>query len=398
MNIFSISWLNLISKPLATLLSVLLLTLGVAMISILLLLDRQMEDVFNKNLKDIHMVVGAKGSPLQLILSSVYHIQAPNGNIPLDEAQAILNNPVIEKGIPLSFGDNYKGFRIVGTDSSYLQHYAATMQSGQIWEQPLEVVLGASIQQKLQLDIGDTFEGDHGLIEGATTGHIDHNYRVVGILEPNGSVLDQLILTGLESVWQIHAHEEEQDTVEHKPEITSMLVKFREKSKGLGLFLPRQINENTQMHAALPAVEIKELQENLGIGTYLFRRIAMAIIIISAISVFISLFNSLRERKYELALMRSLGASRLRLFSMVLLEGLFLSIIGYLFGMAASRVGMVYLNDMAESTYRYSLSPWEFLPGEIVLGIACIGIGIFASLIPALQAFFLNISQTLADA
>ena len=154
MNIFQISWKNIINKPLNATLSLVLFALGVGLISLLFLLNQQIEEKFDKNLAGIDLVVGAKGSPLQLILSSMYHIDAPTGNISLKAARPFLNpkHPLIGMAIPISLGDNYKGHRIVGTTPKILELYDnVQIEQGRIWENVFEVVIGKVVAEKLDL-------------------------------------------------------------------------------------------------------------------------------------------------------------------------------------------------------------------------------------------------------
>ena len=206
MNIVKLSWKNIISSPLNTALSLLLMTLGVGIISLIFLLNNQIKQQLQSNLKGIDAVVGSKGSPLQLILSSVYHIDNPTGNIPYKEAVKIENNPLVEQTIPLSFGDSYNGVRIVGTTHQYLDLYEAELSKGRLWEKSLEVTVGSGVAKAHKIKIGDTLYGSHGLVEGGHV-HDDYPYSVVGILKPTLSVIDQLILTNTDSVWLVHNHQ-----------------------------------------------------------------------------------------------------------------------------------------------------------------------------------------------
>ena len=192
MNIYKLGLRNLLSSPLNTTLSVLLMTLGVGIISILLLLNNQIEGKLQNNLRGVDMVLGAKGSPLQVILSSLYHIDNPTGNIPFEEAKKVIESPLVDFGIPLSYGDSYNGFRIVGTTNQYFKLYDASIKEGRKWNKSLEAVLGSSVAKNTKLKVGDVFYGTHGLIEG---GHIhdNHPYEVVGILNKKNSTIDQLI-------------------------------------------------------------------------------------------------------------------------------------------------------------------------------------------------------------
>ncbi|MEM9888415.1 MAG: ABC transporter permease, partial [Bacteroidota bacterium] len=193
MNLLQLSWKNLTYKPLSMLLSILLFALGVGLISLLFLLEDQIQKNFDKNLAGVDLVVGAKGSPLQLILSSMYHIDAPTGNITVKEARPFLNpkHPLIQKAIPLSMGDSYRGYRIVGTTTDILDFYEASVAQGNIWERNFEVTIGASIAATLGMKIGDEFKSSHGFVDDEDLAHDDAaSFKVVGILAESGTVLD----------------------------------------------------------------------------------------------------------------------------------------------------------------------------------------------------------------
>ena len=409
MNLLQLSAKSLQSKPAASGISLLLLSLGVAIISLLFLLQNQVEEKFNKNISGIDMVVGAKGSPLQLILSAVFQLDNPTGNISLKEAKALQRNRLVAKAIPLAYGDSYQGFRIVGTEESYLSLYESSIARGKAWNTPYEVVLGSQVAKATGLEVGDTFYSAHGLVQGAPE-HDEHPFVVSGILEHSNSVLDGLILTGLETVWQVHAHSPASPAEEgaHHPneatekeapenedmEITAMLIKFR---GPMGMvMLPRQINERSNMQAAVPAIEVNRLFQLLGIGVDLLKTIAYAIIFIAGFSFFLSLYNSLRERKYELALMRSMGASRSKIFSLLLLEGLLLSLTGYLIGILIGHLGLLLISNYSANSYGYQFELFRITKEEIILAGGVLLLGIFAATIPAIKAIRTPISETLS--
>jgi len=406
MNLTYISFKNLLSKPLSSLLSLLLLVLGVAMISFMMVVNQNLEDDFRKNIKDIDMVIGAKGSPLQLILSAVYQIDNPTGNINYLEAKGVVRNPLIEKAIPLAYGDNYNGFRIVGTTHSYSEHYSVELASGVLFNETLECVLGSTTARDLGLKIGDEFFSQHGLVDD-THVHDNMAFKVVGIFKESGTVIDRLILTPLESVWAVHEpHEDGHDhsgctdpshnhDVEAPKEITAMLIKFR--SAMGNVMLPNMINKNTSFQSALPAIEINRLFELFGAGIMTLRIIAIAIIIISALSMFVSLFNSLKERKYELALMRSLGSSRARLFFMILIEANLLAIAGIIIGFMVSRAGLLIAATFAGQQFGVSFDNLWPLTQEYYLFVLVLGVANLAAVIPALQVIRMNISDVLLN-
>jgi putative ABC transport system permease protein len=425
MTLAGISWKNLRRKPLDTGLSILLLAFGTGIISMLLLLEKQLKEQFDRNIRDIDLVLGAKGSGLQIILSSVYQVDAPTGNISKSAADEIMRHPYIAEGIPLSYGDNYDKYRIVGSTPKYIEHYNAKLASGKLWEKSFDAVLGAKVARESGLSAGAGFFSSHGLDKDGEE-HSDHQFIVTGILEPCGCVLDQLVITSLESVWLVHgkAEEEKQENsipdtsarpetnkkfigmaamkgsmkapVEsgEKREYTAVLLK---KKNPLAIIaLPNMLRE-TNMQVALPSIEINRLNENFGIGLDTLRAIALIITTLSFISLFISLFNSLKERKYELALMRSMGATRFTIFRLLMQEGIFLSALGTLFGLLLSRAGLLLLSESIEKNFNYTLNDIALLPSEYLLIIFTIFTGALASFLPAFKAVRMDISKVLSD-
>lgn len=451
--ITKIAWKNIWFKPLNTALSIILLTASVAIITLLILLENQFEKKFNDNIDGIDLVLGAQGSPLQLILSSVYQVDAPTGNIDYTEAKKWMKHRFVETAIPLAFGDNYKGYRIVGTTPDYLKKYGAEVKTGKVFAKNFEVVVGSEIAQKLGIKVGDKFFGSHGDAEEGEV-HDHQSYIVTGIASPTGKVVDNLILCNIQSVWAMHdhSHEEGEEAHDHDhdaagethdhdehdhaaeegaehhhedghdhdhateahdhdhahehdevqiseegKEITAVLIKFRSK---MGIVTwPRLIAQNTKMQAASPAIEINRLFTLFGIGLDALQYLAYGIMLISGISIFIALFNTLKERKYEFALLRVNGASRLQLLSLVLIESLILCVTGFIFGTIVGRIALSLISGSSETEFKMSFNPLEFVwEKEGYLFLLTIFVGVLAAVIPAVKAYGLNISKTLANA
>jgi len=417
MNIFKLSFKNIFHKPVGTILSIVLLTLAVGIISILIHVNSSIENQMNNNLKGIDMVVGAKGSPLQLILSSVYHVDSPTGNISLADAKSITNNRMVKNSTKLSFGDNHKGFKIVGTEKSFLELYNCKFENGKKKKKSLEAVVGKKAAEILELNVGDEFTSTHGLGDYGES-HEDSEFKVVGILEYSGSVADQLILTSIESVWDIHKehdhdHDEEHDHEhdeehdhdhdeehdhgdEDDKEITSILIKFDSPMNIISF--PRYINEETNMQAAVPSYEISRLFKIFGIGLETLTYLAYLIMFVSGLSLFLNLLNSLRERKYEMALIRTIGGTKVQTCLMLFYESIILCLIGFFGGIILSRIGILITSNLLEESLNYSISMPIFLSSqELILLIFSISIGIFSCIIPAFNVYKMNISKTLTD-
>lgn len=406
MNIFKLSIKNIFNKPLSSFISLALLILGIGIISLLLQLNTLIKDQMDNNLRGIDMVVGAKGSPLQLILSSVYHIDSPTGNISLKDAENISKNRMVGSSIKILYGDNHKGFRIVGAEKKFIELYKGVIKDGTEWNNPYEVLVGSKVYEKLNINLGDNLVSSHGLRETGQS-HDEGTFKVVGLLKPSNSVIDQLIITSPESVWDIHdthnheddhkhEHEDDHENEYDDREITAMLIKF--KSPMNIIQFPRQINENTNLQAAVPSYEISRLFKLFGFGIETLSYLAYLIILVSGFSLFINLFNSMRERKYEMALIRTLGASRFQLSSMITLESLVLTISGFVLGILFSRFGVMFVSSLMEESINYNFSSFKILNEEYwLLGLSIL-IGIISSLIPAIQVYKMNISKILADA
>ncbi len=410
-----LAYKNLISKPLNTLLSILLLMLSISLATFVLQVRNQLNHHLESNIKPFDMVIGAKGSPLQLVLSSVLHIDNPTGNISLKKAISIAKNPMVKEMIPVSYGDNYKGIRILGTTNEYLTKYEASLQEGRLYEKPFEVVIGSGVSKKDNLQVGDTFLSSHGLAEKGLETHNEKPFIITGILKPTSTIIDHLIITNLESIWEVHEHndephhQEEEHKGEHvdehsnhkdqsgeEREITSLLVKFR---NPLGaLQMSRFINDETTMQAALPKFEIKRLMGFLGIGFQTINGIAIAILLVAGLSIFINLIKTVRERKQELALLRTYGANTFQLIKLVFLEALFLSLLGATVGWFLGRISIRFFSIFTEDVYGYHFVFSLPTTKELIILILVILTTLLAAILASLSLFKLNVSKTISDA
>ena len=493
MNNLQLVWKNCTQQLGTTLLSILLTAFGIAILCVIYITADSFEKQLTNNSKNIDLVVGAKGSPLQLILSSLYHVDNPTGNIALEDARALAKNPFIELAVPISMGDNYKGHRLIGTEASYLQLYDAKIASGVLWKKSFEAVIGADVARKQGLKLGDSFHTAHGL---AADGHVhdEHPFLVVGILDKSNSVLDNLILCNLESVWDVHgiahdhdhdhehdhkndhkhehavdntkpeqkqaaptkaitdsahnhnhAHEEdhshdhehnhdhdhehkhehaatpnsaaltdtlEEEIVAEKPneffikniaedmiesrgdEVTALLIKYSSPA-AMGI-IPRLVNQTTDMQAASPAIESTRLFALLGVGLDSLAILAYIIMFIAGLSIFISLYNALKERKYDLAIMRSMGASKGKLFSLVILEGFIITFIGGLIGLLLGHLALYFINQQTSANADF-IEAFALNNKELFLVLIASCIGILAALLPAIKAYKTSISTILSD-
>ena len=422
MRLEKLAFRNLISKPLSLILNLLLLVFSVFLVTFFLQLRTQMNGKIKKNIAPFDLIVGAKGSPLQLVLSSVLHLDAPTGNISFREAKKISEHPFVKVAIPVLYGDNYKGYRLLGTEISYVESYDAKLLKGRFFKEAFEVVVGARVAKELGLDLGSSFVSSHGLVDSEHDLHRDHPFTVVGILESSETVLDQLLITNKQSVWEAHTHKEEQEvlldfnastqktekdhdleivenhddhSVQDDAEITSLLIKFK---NPLGLVqLPRLINENTNMQAALPRYEVQRIERFFGVTFSTVNTIAIVILFISGLSIFISLAVAIRERKHELALLRTFGIGSIKLFYLVLCEGIILSFVGSCIGWLVGRIGLLITGRYIQLNFGYSLGFVGPQRIELFFFGVILFLTILAAILSSISIFKMNISQTLTN-
>jgi putative ABC transport system permease protein len=388
-NLASLSASYLRARALQTALSLLLLALGAGTIVMLLLVVGQLEERMGRDARGIDLVVGAKGSPLQLILAGIYHLDAPTGNIPLAAAQSLAKNRLVRKAMPLALGDSWKSYRIVGAEHAYVEHYGGKVV-GRLYEKPMEAVLGAEVAARTGLGAGARIVGAHGIgAEGDE--HGEAPYSVVGTLQATGTVLDRLVLTSIESVWHVHEKHEASEA----REVTVLLLQYA--SPLAAATLPRQVNAQSELQAASPAYETARLFRIVGVGVEALRAFALVLMLAAGLSVFIALYTALEERRYDLAVMRALGASPARLFGLLLFEGLLLALIGALLGVLLGHAFTGVLGAWLERQQQPAVSGLDFRAGELWVVAAATGIGVIAALVPAWRAYRTDVSRTLAQ-
>ncbi|NNF01295.1 MAG: FtsX-like permease family protein [Bacteroidia bacterium] len=389
MSILYISWKNIVHKRLASLLSVLLLAISIALISFLYNFNEQVNRHFLKNIRGIDLIVSAKGSPLQAMLSSVYFVDAPTGNINYKVYEELQKHPLVKQIIPLAYGDNFAGFSIVGTDENYYKLFNAELAKGNLASKPFEVVIGHRVAKTLNLKVGDDFHSAHGRHESGEK-HTDTKFVVVGLLEKADAVIDNLILCQVEDVWNIHHISDAESQ-----ELTSLLIELRNPMGMIVLANLLRTDESVQL--VVPSVEIDRLFKLFGFGRVALDALAYLILFLAVISIFISMLNNMQYRKYEVALMRTMGAGQLKVFKLVMFEVLILAAIGFIVGMILSRIGLLAMSTVMEKNYQMSISASEFPLTDLLLIPITIVICIVAALLPAIKALKTDIAKVLAD-
>jgi putative ABC transport system permease protein len=397
MNLLAIVWAQATRRPLQTALSFVLLALGVATLVFVLLAQTQLTRQVTRDAHGIDLVVGAKGSPLQLILAAVYHVDVPTGNVPLAAVDKLRDNRYVAQVIPLALGDNYRGYRIVGSEPALVEHYGGRLVAGALWDDRMQAVLGATVARETGLAVGARFFGTHGLAAGGAV-HDDAEYRVVGVLAPTGTVLDRLIVTDLQSVWFVHEGEAndpaERKVLEAEREVTALLVRYA--TPLAAALLPRQVNAEPALMAAVPANELARLFAVVGVAVDAVRVFAGILMGAALLALAVALMNALEERRYDLAIMRLLGASRAHVAALLLFEAWLLAAAavaaGFASGLAAVQVAGAWLAQARS----FALTPFAWTAELAVVVAAALAAATIAALVPAWRASRMDVHATLA--
>lgn len=327
-------------RPWQFALAVTLCALGLASAVSILCLQSMLETHARRQAQGIDIVVGAKGSALQNVLAAVYYLDVPNGNIRLSEVDGLRAHPQVARAVPIALGDAVAGARIVGTTPEFVQFYGATLAAGALPTAPMDAVLGASVAERTGLKVGDSFVGAHGLGDVGVD-HDSYPYRVSGLLKPTGRVIDQTVVTQLESVWLVH----EGHAASTEKEATFALIEL--KSPIAMATLPRLINQKTGLQASVPALESARLLASFAWVALIVKVFAAVLIFAAMASLLGALLQALARREPELALLRAMGASRRQLASIMLGESFLLVVVSSLLAAAMVIAGIWALRSFA---------------------------------------------------
>jgi len=399
------AWRNLLARPLQHSLTALAVALGVALAMAVLLLAGAFRDGITRAAEPFDMIVGAKGSPNQLVLNTIFLQDAPIGNISWDLYRRLEADPRVAAAVPLGLGDNYRGYRLVGASAGIFdlrsrpgaQPYLLIGQ-GKIFREDFEAVIGAAVARKLNLKVGDTFTTTHGLAgEGLEEEeHADRPYRVVGILSPAYGPYDQGIFTTLESLWEAHDIKEYGDGGESRREkgVTAVLVKPR---SWVGLMqLYREINAGKEAQGAFPGQVLAGLFDLLGQTRRVLEVISGVVMAMAAATVAVSLYWAGVARRRETAILRALGASRRSVLILTMLEALLVTGAGAAAGILLGHGVSLGIGLWLREQYALSSLP-GFYPGEFFILALVLILGLLASLMPAVAAYRSEVAPHLEE-
>lgn len=313
------------------------------------------EDSFSRTISGADLVVGARSSPINLILYSIFQIGDPTNNISWDSYQSIAQRPEVAWTIPMSLGDSHRGYRVVGTSQSFFEHYRygddepVKLAQGKAFADVFDAVLGADVAKALGYKVGDKIVLSHGLGEVSFSEHDDKPFHVSGILERTGTPLDRAVHVGLEAIAAIHvgwqsgaktpfansATADRAREIDLTPkDVTAMIIGL--KSRPAVLRLQRTINvyRGEALQAVIPGVALSQLWDVVGVVERMLSAISACVVGVGLIVVLVSILTSLNERRREMAILRAVGARPGHVFLLLVLEAVVLALLGSGIGLA----------------------------------------------------------------
>jgi putative ABC transport system permease protein len=394
--------------------TVAIVALAVALTVTLMLLAEGIHQGLVHATEPFDLIVGAKGSPIQLVLNTVFLQDTPIGNIEEGLVDDLAARPGVAAAIPMGFGDNYRGYRIVGTAPALFEQRVAPsrppwlqLAEGRPFRAQFEAVIGAKAARDLGIKVGETFTSVHGLsVREHGEAHRHNPYRVVGILKPVGGPYDQAILVSMESIWHIHEHHEaeEDEAAEpaahaaedehdgHEHGVTAILVKPKGYADAMRLY--QQFQSEPRAQLVFPAQVIVQLFALMGQGEHVLQLIAALVIAMTLLTVALTLYGSAQSRSREQAVLRAIGANAGDIFRIILLEGVVTVGAGLVCGLLVGHGLFGVLAGILQQQTAITIGlggSWK----ELVLAGGVVGFGLLASLAPAALAYRFDVARNL---
>lgn len=350
--------------------------------------------------KNFPMVMGAKGSPNQLVLNTVFLKDQPIGNFRYTKVLELRNNTNVEQAVPLGFGDNYKGFRLVGTEKEIFTFHGIEkdrknwlqLSEGKFFQQPFEAVIGAETAAKTGLKVGDVFASVHGVASSANSRKHEEQYKVVGILKPVQGPYDSAIFVSMESIWHQHNHGSQRHAGNEQQEVTSVLI--RPAGYAQSLQLAAQYNKDRDVQVIFPSKTIIELFSVIGNIEKVLQVFTAAVLLLSLLIIGSSLYWFVVGSVYEQGIMRSLGATAQQIMYLYFKLGMTLVGVGTLLGVALGHSGFQAISYLLQDKVGLYMQA-GLVKEEIILVAAILLFGAVCSIIPAYLASRKDIAEIL---
>ncbi len=412
---FTIIRRSLTSRLFSTVTTAFTVAIAVGMLLVLLSMMDAGKQAFRRGSGDMHLLVTKEPSALVSVLNGIFYANAPGAYLTHAELQRITNDPRVAMAIPTQQGDSYAGLPVMATTAAFFTEFAPTVgepwrfAEGEAFDEPFEVVLGAKAAEATWLQLGETIHLAHGRSEAVAHTHSEFDYTIVGILAPTGSAHDHAVFTDLTSSWTVHAHDHRKlddplvtttpdDITDADRKVTGVYVRAasRPGSKASAAFAPLayQLRKEGFMIAE-PTKEIDKLFGIVGNINTIFLAMAAVVMVSSAVSIMVALYNSMEQRRRQIAVLRVLGASRERVFGLIVTESAVLGLLGAAAGVALALAGGQIVTGILKTKLGILVIP-TFPPVWVLLVVAsAVLLAALAGLVPAVAAYRTSVARNL---
>ena len=385
----------LLSRPLQNLLAALVMALGIATAANVMLLAEGIHGAMVQASKPFPMLMGAKGSPNQLVLNTVFLKDQPVGNFSYTMVHGLRSNPNVAQAVPLGYGDNYKGYRIVGTERELLELHGVEknaapwlkLEHGKAFSKDYEAVIGAEVAAKTGLKLGDSFTSVHGVVHNVgAKAHDYQKFTVVGILQRAHGPYDSSIIVPMTSIWNMHSHGDE------KQEVTAVVIV--PKGYAQSMALASSYSKNHEVQIIFPSKTVIELFSIMGDLQKLIQSFSMIIMALALLIVGSSLYWFITSSRRDQAIMRALGAGESDIMQLYFKLGMTLICIGGLLGLGLGHLLFAGLVAMLQEHTGLYLAG-GFLRQELYLLGSVIFCGAVCSVVPAYLLLRRDVAENL---
>lgn len=399
MNTWALAWRHVASRPASNLLTALAVGIGVLLLTATLALTAATRESLQRSAGGYQLLIAAKGSAVQAVLSTLFFMDAPTGNIPTALYRQLQADAGVTRLVPFIFGDSYRGHLIVGTTPDYFGLLDASGRgpagvSGDDLARPFDAVVGAKVARQAGLAVGSRFVASHGLVElpaELATEHAERAYRVTAVLPATGAPADRAIFTALETAWSMHEHEHEHEgeaahsapaeEASPRAEITALLVQGR--SYGDMARIAASLARDTRVQAVVPGREVTRLLQYLRAGEEVVLGLAWLATAVAFFAVMLAMAAAGIDRRRQIATLRALGASRATLARLLIAESLLIAGAGAALGFVLGRGAAAAIAWHVEGSRGFSLQLTGVTPGELAAPAAALLLGLVAGAVPA---------------
>lgn len=399
-TLISVAWHSLLSRKKTVLLTFCSLVISIVVLLSVEHIRLQAKDSFNRTISGVDLIVGAPSGQLNLLLYSVFRMGSPTNNIAFESYNMFKEHDLVKWAIPIALGDSHRGFRVMGTDEAYFEHFRygnkqpLTFNTGEPFEHLFETVIGADVADTLQYKLGDKIVISHGMGATSFTHHDTSPFVIRGILAPTGTPVDKTVHIRLRALEAIHLSPNKltavianHDLAPQPDNITSVMLGLT--NKFATFTLQRNINNypDDRLMAILPGVAMADLWSLMSTVENLLRVIALLVLISSLFGLATMLLASMNERRGEIAVLRVLGAGPMVILILILLEALILVALSVMTAMGVLSLALLSLKDFLAAEFGLFLSH-NILSPEIIMMVGMVFIAtLVVSIFPGYEAY-----------